>query len=90
MKTNIFNSEQNSEVAVSAALAVETRTAEFTQTKTIMILSWFFNMMLKKVTGKVIANAYRTGNEFMLTLLIGNSTHIHIHMTELNKEGLES
>lgn len=68
-----------------ASERIETRTGIFSRLKTIKLLTWFFDILLKNISEKCIANLYREGGNTMLSILMDN-THIHISITELDRK----
>lgn len=84
MKTNQVNTA--SVQPVPAPEQVETRTGIFSRLHTIKLLTWFFDILLKNVSEKCIANLYKEGDNTMLSILT-NDTHIHIAITQLQKGG---
>lgn len=83
-KTNQVD-QVSTQLIPSSGLQIETRTGIFSELKTRDLIIWFMGFLLSKATDKCIANAYRTGDETVMTLLLKN-THIHISVLTLNEE----
>ena len=91
MKTNQPSSVPAAQLPVEAFSEVfnevESRTGIFSQTKTIAVVSWFFNFLLKRITSKSRATVVKNGIDTTLTLMMENTSIFITISDQINEKG---